>query len=200
MKRSEVGTGNKAGQWLTYIYFKYYPYCASSEERVIITLRLQENPFIHSGNLSSAALYSYSLFRLSPRRFIKYFNVQSRKERGTRNSCAPSSRILGLPSFAKFINTPDNKNRESKRKNKLYIIYFVTLPATISNYSFKEPGSPPRDSSHEDSRVSRDYCPIIQVSLNRFVWQNWLQFRNGPFPVNSSWIRKPQRTFTTLDD
>lgn len=100
----------------------------------------------------------------------------------------------------KFINTPDNKNRESKRKNKLYIIYFVTLPATISNYSFKEPGSPPRDSSHEDSRVSRDYCPIIQVSLNRFVWQNWLQFRNGPFPVNSSWIRKPQRTFTTLDD
>lgn len=200
MKRSEVGTGNKAGQWLTYIYFKYYPYCASSEERVIITLRLQENPFIHSGNLSSAALYSYSLFRLSPRRFIKYFNVQSRKERGTRNSCLLPYPWPAFFRQTKFINTPDNKNRESKRKNKLYIIYFVTLPATISNYSFKEPGSPPRDPSHEDSRVSRDYCPIIQVSLNRFVWQNWLQFRNGPFPVNSSWIRKPQRTFTTLDD
>lgn len=23
--------GNKTGQWLTYIYFKYYPYCASSK-------------------------------------------------------------------------------------------------------------------------------------------------------------------------
>lgn len=90
----------------------------------------------------------------------------------------------------KFINTPDNKNRESKRKNKLYIIYFVILPATISNYSFKEPGSPPRDSSHEDS--SREYRAIIaRLSKFRLIdSRGKTGFRNGPFPVNSSWIRK----------